>query len=93
MDAFQWDECFAKHPHINPAKLELEVLETSALAEMAQVSQVIADCAKIGVKFALDDFGQLGCELGQGYGIARPMLPNQMPDWVTTWQPDSAWSD
>ena len=47
----------AKHPHVSPAQLELEVLETSALADMAQVSLVIEDCAKIGVKFALDDFG------------------------------------
>jgi EAL domain-containing protein (putative c-di-GMP-specific phosphodiesterase class I) len=47
----------AKHPSVNPASLELEVLETSALADIAQVSQVIEDCARIGVKFALDDFG------------------------------------
>jgi diguanylate cyclase (GGDEF)-like protein/PAS domain S-box-containing protein len=47
----------ARHPQVSPACLELEVLETSALADMAQVSQVIEDCAKMGVKFALDDFG------------------------------------
>jgi diguanylate cyclase (GGDEF)-like protein/PAS domain S-box-containing protein len=47
----------AKHPSVNPASLELEVLETSALADIEQVSQVIEDCARIGVKFALDDFG------------------------------------
>ncbi len=47
----------AKHPQVNPKSLELEVLETSALADMDQVSQVIENCAKIGVKFALDDFG------------------------------------
>jgi EAL domain-containing protein (putative c-di-GMP-specific phosphodiesterase class I) len=149
----------ARHPQVNPASLELEVLETSALADIAQVSQVIEDCAEIGVKFALDDFGtgyssltylkrlrvallkidqsfvrdmlddpddlailegviglaaafkreviaegvetvahgtallQLGCELAQGYGIARPMPPEQIPDWVTTWQPDDAWCE
>jgi diguanylate cyclase (GGDEF)-like protein/PAS domain S-box-containing protein len=146
-----------KHPQVNPGSLELEVLETSALADMAQVSQVIEDCAKIGVKFALDDFGtgyssltylkslhvaqlkidqsfvrdmlddpddlailqgviglatafnreviaegvetvahgtallKLGCQLAQGYGIARPMPPEQLPDWVATWKPDAAW--
>jgi EAL domain-containing protein (putative c-di-GMP-specific phosphodiesterase class I) len=47
----------ARYPQINSACLELEVLETSALADMEQVSQVIEACAKIGVKFALDDFG------------------------------------
>ncbi len=47
----------ARHPEVNPARLELEVLETSALADMAQMSQVIKECAQIGVTFALDDFG------------------------------------
>ncbi len=47
----------AKHPKVNPASLELEVLETSALADMAQVSQVIETCLQMGVEFALDDFG------------------------------------
>ena len=129
----------AAHPDINPGDLELEVLETSALEDIAGVSRVIQACREIGVKFALDDFGtgyssltylkrlpvtmlkidqsfvrdmlddpddlailqgviglasafrrdviaegvetvahgslllQLGCELAQGYGIARPM--------------------
>ncbi len=153
----QLQAILARHPQINPASLELEVLETSALADTAQVSQAIEDCARIGVKFALDDFGtgyssltylkrlhvtllkidqsfvsgmlddpddmailqgiislaaafgrdviaegvetvahgtallQLGCELAQGYGIARPMPPEQLPAWVASWQPDAAW--
>ncbi len=147
------------HPQVPAGCLELEVLETSALADIAQVSQVIEACASIGVMFALDDFGtgyssltylkrlrvtllkidqsfvrdmlddpddlailegiiglavafkreviaegvetvahgtlllQLGCELAQGYGIARPMPADQMPAWVTEWLPDAAWSE
>jgi len=147
----------AKHPQVNPASLELEVLETSALNDMDQVSQVIDNCAQMGVKFALDDFGtgyssltylkrlrvallkidqsfvrdmlddpddlailqgviglaaafkreviaegvetvahgtallRLGCELAQGYGIARPMPPEQLPAWAASWQPDAQW--
>ena len=46
-----------EHPQVHAGCIELEVLETSALADMAQVAQVIEDCAVIGVKFALDDFG------------------------------------
>ena len=42
---------------IEPTRLWLEVLETSALADMAQISQLIEDCSHIGVQFALDDFG------------------------------------
>jgi diguanylate cyclase (GGDEF)-like protein/PAS domain S-box-containing protein len=147
----------AAHPRIRPDCLELEVLETSALADMAQVAQVIDDCAQFGVKFALDDFGtgyssliylkrlhvtllkidqsfvrgmlddpddlailhgviglaaafkrqviaegvetvahgtlllQLGCDLAQGYGIARPMPADSVPAWVATWPSDAAW--
>lgn len=147
----------AKHAHVDPSNLELEVLETSVLSDIVQVAQVIEDCAHIGVKFALDDFGtgysslthlkrlpvsqlkidqsfvrdmlgdpddlailegiiglaaafkrdviaegvesvahgtmllRMGCELAQGYGIARPMPAEQMPAWTATWQPDSAW--
>jgi diguanylate cyclase (GGDEF)-like protein/PAS domain S-box-containing protein len=149
----------AKHPQVDPTSLELEVLETSALEDIAQVSQVIEDCAQIGVTFALDDFGtgyssltylkrlrvamlkidqsfvrdmledpddlailqgiiglaesfkrqviaegvetvahgsallQLGCALAQGYGIARPMPPDLLPDWAASWEPDLAWSE
>ena len=35
---------------------------------------------------------QLGCELAQGYGIARPMPAEQMPAWAAQWRPDAAWS-
>ncbi len=34
---------------------------------------------------------QLGCELAQGYGIARPMSSDQLPAWAASWQPDAAW--
>ncbi|MXR36163.1 bifunctional diguanylate cyclase/phosphodiesterase [Craterilacuibacter sinensis] len=36
---------------------------------------------------------QLGCELAQGYGIARPMPGPALPDWAALWRPDPAWQD
>jgi EAL domain-containing protein (putative c-di-GMP-specific phosphodiesterase class I) len=129
----------AQQPQVPASHLELEILETSALEDMAQVSDIMHRCQAMGVRFALDDFGtgyssltylkrlpaevikidqsfvrdmladpddlaivqgviglaqafhreviaegvetiahgarllELGCELAQGYGIARPM--------------------
>lgn len=151
------EELLALHPAANPRNLELEILETSALEDITQVSAVINACKILGVSFALDDFGTgysslaylkklpaqvlkidqsfvrdmledtddlaiikgivglatafhrtvlaegvesiahgeillaMGCELAQGYGIARPMPAAAVPDWVATWQPDKAW--
>jgi diguanylate cyclase (GGDEF)-like protein/PAS domain S-box-containing protein len=47
----------ARHPDLAPGDLELEVLETSALADLGRTAALIHDCNRIGVHFALDDFG------------------------------------
>jgi len=36
---------------------------------------------------------QLGCELAQGYGIARPMPSHDLPAWMQAWQTESAWAN
>ena len=150
-------ELLVAHPTLKPGLLELEVLETSALADIESVSRVIKACGDMGVMFALDDFGtgysslsylkrlqvkllkidqsfvrdmlvdpddlailkgviglaaafrrqviaegvetvahgrlllQLGCDLAQGYGIARPMPAHEMPAWVLAWQTQADW--
>ena len=152
-------QLLAAHPSVPPQALELEILETSALEDIAQVSDVMLSCQALGVRFALDDFGTgyssltylkhlpaellkidqsfvrdmltdtddlaivqgviglakafrrkviaegvetiahgelllpLGCELAQGYGIARPMPAANLPDWVKTWKPDASWAN
>ncbi|MFT6898656.1 MAG: diguanylate cyclase (GGDEF)-like protein/PAS domain S-box-containing protein [Paraglaciecola sp.] len=47
----------AAHPEVNPNDLELEILETSALQDISQVSVTMNACHELGVRFALDDFG------------------------------------
>ena len=141
----------SKHPDVNPCNLEMEILETSALENFVDVSNVIGACRQLGVHFALDDFGtgyssltylrrlpvstlkidqtfirgmledpddltivksviglaaafqrqviaegvetvahgamllSIGCELGQGYGIAPPMPAENIPGWIDNW--------
>jgi diguanylate cyclase (GGDEF)-like protein/PAS domain S-box-containing protein len=33
----------------------------------------------------------MDCEFGQGYAIARPMPPEQLPGWIANWRPFEAW--
>jgi diguanylate cyclase (GGDEF)-like protein/PAS domain S-box-containing protein len=47
----------AAHSDVNPHDLELEILETSALSDINQVSATMNACHELGVRFALDDFG------------------------------------
>ena len=47
----------AAHPQVKPSSLELEVVETSAMQDVVQASQVLTACREIGVSIGLDDFG------------------------------------
>ncbi len=52
------DAALAKHPDVYSRKLELEVLESSAMDNLHEISRVIDECFNLlGVPFALDDFG------------------------------------
>lgn len=146
--AHRLSELIAKHGRTLGTSLELEVLETAALVDVAHTSSLLERCRKLGVRFALDDFGtgystlsylkrlpvdvlkidrtfvhnmledrqdlaivegviglartfhcsviaegvetaaqarlllDLGCDIGQGHGIAVPMAAHQVHEWV-----------
>lgn len=145
------------HPNIQPSQLELEILETSAIEDLAHISSLITQCNHMGLSFALDDFGTgysslsylkqlpvrllkidksfvqdmladendlailkgiislaeafkkeviaegvesiehgkalltLGCELAQGFGIARPMSADKILPWLEEWKRNQQW--
>ncbi len=149
----------AQHPGAPANKLELEILESSALADMNHVRSIILACQEMGIKFSLDDFGsgysslaylrhlpvntlkidqsfvrdmlvdeedcalvdcilqmarvfkrdviaegmetaahgalllKLGCNVVQGYGIARPMPAAEVSNWAAQFKPDLEWKN
>jgi diguanylate cyclase (GGDEF)-like protein len=50
-------EVLARHPQVARGTLELEILDTSALEDLAAVQRIIGACHLMGVDFSLDDFG------------------------------------
>jgi diguanylate cyclase (GGDEF)-like protein/PAS domain S-box-containing protein len=55
--ALRLSELLARHSEMLATRLELEMLETAAHADIEATSVLVARCQGIGVKFALDDFG------------------------------------
>ncbi len=51
------ERLIADYPEISPEDLTLEILESSALEDIALVTRIIEACHKVGVQFSLDDFG------------------------------------
>ncbi|HIJ61830.1 MAG TPA: EAL domain-containing protein [Rhodospirillaceae bacterium] len=70
---------------------DLAIVEGVVSLTKAFNRQVIAE----GVESAEHGIAllQLGCDRAQGYGIARPMPAEDLPAWITAWQPDPRWSD
>jgi len=40
-----------------------------------------------------DALMQLGCMFGQGYGIAKPMSADSIPDWIASFERNPTWRD
>ena len=149
----------AAQPSVSPTQLELEILETGALENIAEEAKLIDQLQRMGVHCSLDDFGtgyssltflkrlqvevvkidqsfvrgllddsenariihsviglsrsfdrhtlaegvetlvhgrmliELGCEMAQGYAIARPMPAEEVVLWQASWQRPAEWRD
>jgi diguanylate cyclase (GGDEF)-like protein/PAS domain S-box-containing protein len=52
------ESALARYPAVQPNRLQLEILESSALSDVKAISTIIATCQNsYGVSIALDDFG------------------------------------
>ncbi len=51
------ERIFQAHPGIPYTALEFEILESSALNDIAHARQVLDGCIGMGIRFSLDDFG------------------------------------
>ena len=47
----------ARHPDVPPDRLVLELLESSALDDVAHARRLLTDCKRLGLRLAMDDFG------------------------------------
>ncbi|CAB5694915.1 Cyclic di-GMP phosphodiesterase Gmr [Delftia tsuruhatensis] len=51
------EQVLARYPDLPAQRIELEILESAALADLEQAIEVLHCCRRAGVGFALDDFG------------------------------------
>lgn len=58
-DGFIKELCqlLAEYPSVDPASLEVEVLETTAVEDFLKVSEALLGIQKLGVQVSIDDFG------------------------------------
>lgn len=50
-------QLLADYPTVNPASLEIEVLETTAVEDFGSVSKTLQSIRNLGVQISIDDFG------------------------------------
>ncbi|PIX02639.1 MAG: hypothetical protein COZ79_00720 [Hydrogenophilales bacterium CG_4_8_14_3_um_filter_62_83] len=86
-DLIKIDQSFV-HDMLSDAD-DLAIIEgVIGLAEAFHISVIAegVETAEQGVALI-----HLGCSLGQGYGIARPMPGEDLPGWVATYRPVPSW--
>ena len=82
------DQSFVRNMSSSPDDLAI-VKGVVGLAEVFH-REVIAE--GVETKALGDLLLDIGCDLAQGYGIARPMPAKDFPGWVEKWQAGAAWT-
>lgn len=82
------DQSFIRHMTENPDDLSI-VKSVIGLAQAFR-RQVIAE--GVETKAHADLLLGIGCELAQGYGVARPMPSHEMPAWTADWLTQAVWT-
>jgi len=87
-DQLKIDRSFVRDMLDDPE--DLAILEGVLSLATAFHRQVVAEGVETGAQGEM--LLQLGCELAQGYYIARPMPAEAFAGWVKEWRPDPAWA-
>lgn len=87
VDVIKIDKTFVREILDNP--------DDAAIVEAILAISTVFRCQTIAEGVETVEHGlrllRLGCEVAQGYGIARPMHPRDLPAWASTWHPDPQW--
>jgi EAL domain-containing protein (putative c-di-GMP-specific phosphodiesterase class I) len=81
------DQCFVRDMLVDDDDLAI-VQSVIALARVFQRDVIAEGVESMEIGERLLD---LGCEVAQGYAIARPMAAQEIPAWLATWQPFPSW--
>lgn len=81
IDVLKIDQSFVRDMLDDPN--DMEIVESVVRLAHAFQRTVVAEGVETPEHGAL--LTPLGCRLGQGFGIARPMPANAIPDWTSIW--------
>ncbi|MCF7995268.1 MAG: EAL domain-containing protein [Chromatiaceae bacterium] len=89
VDVLKIDQSFVRDMLYDPG--DKEIVESVVQLSHAFNRPVIAEGVETLAHAAMLTW--LGCRFGQGYGIARPMPAEALPEWISRWSAGGVWSD
>lgn len=86
-DLVKIDQSFVRHMTETPDDVAIVegIIAMASLSKRSVIAEGVETLAH-GIILL-----RLGCDLAQGYAIARPMPGEALPDWLATWQCNPLW--